>query len=469
MAADAVALLASATVTQVTFGYRAFPWLTGPPAVAVILLIPAWVGLAAANGLYTRDEQRVDHSTPDDATAVFHVATAGAWLFFAAVRVAGVDHPRVSKLLVFWAFTIVFVLAARAVSRAFFRRRVGALNRAVVVGAGAIGQLVALKLRSHREYGVDVIGFIDSDPLELDSTVAEVPILGTPSEIGDILAAHAIDRVIIAFSRERRTDLIELIESIRDLEVQVDIVPRMFETLGPSAIVDSVEGLPLIGLRPISLTRGKLLTKRAIDITLSGLGLVVLSPLLLVIAIRIRLDSPGPVLYRHSRLGRGGKPFQLLKFRTMYRESCQGEDYGGDVAAARFREMLDDDPDLAFQFGTTLKLADDPRVTRAGKWLRRRSFDEFPQLVNVFKGDISLVGPRPITEDELERYGSRSASLLNIPPGVTGYWQINGRSDVSYEERIRLDMTYVGSWSVMLDVLIIAKTFRILMVSKGAY
>jgi undecaprenyl-phosphate galactose phosphotransferase len=203
------------------------------------------------------------------------------------------------------------------------------------------------------------------------------------------------------------------------------------------------------------------------DRVLSALALVLLAPFFVVIALLIKLDSPGPVFYRHDRLARGGRSFGLFKFRTMGLEYCRGEHYGGAKAEIAFRQLMDD-PEHREQFSEKYKLAKDPRVTRFGDFLRRTSLDELPQLLNVFLGDISLVGPRPITTDELKRYGVMAEQLLDIHPGVTGYWQINGRSQISYEERVRLDLLYVSNWSVGLDLSIMAKTFRVLVSRFGA-
>jgi exopolysaccharide production protein ExoY len=231
--------------------------------------------------------------------------------------------------------------------------------------------------------------------------------------------------------------------------------------------IHTVEGVPLLGLPPVNLARSSLLVKRGVDVVLSALGLIVLAPLFLVVALLVKRDSAGPVFYRHERIGRGGRPFRLFKFRTMYREACRGADYGGRDAEAAFAHLMAD-PLRRAEFETTYKLQDDPRVTRFGAWLRRTSLDELPQLINVLLGDISLVGPRPVTSDELARYGKGVDGLLNLRPGVTGYWQVNGRSSLEYEDRVRLDLAYVGGWSLGLDVMILARTLRVLLTRSGA-
>ena len=174
------------------------------------------------------------------------------------------------------------------------------------------------------------------------------------------------------------------------------------------------------------------------------------------------------MFYRHERVGRGGKRPMLFKFRTMQLHCCRGERYGGAAAEEEFSRLMADG-DRAREFDLTYKLHDDPRVTRVGSWLRRTSLDELPQLLNVLLGDMSLVGPRPVTRDEIARYGSTANALLAVKPGITGYWQINGRSGLDYDDRIRLDSAYVGAWSLKLDCEIIAKTLRVLVSRRGAF
>ena len=191
----------------------------------------------------------------------------------------------------------------------------------------------------------------------------------------------------------------------------------------------TVEGLPLVGLPALRLSRSALAVKRSMDVLVSGVALLALSPVLAIAALLIKRDSPGPVFYRHCRIGRDGEKVRVFKLRTMHQEFCRGEEFGGDRAEAAF-EALMADPELQAEFQTNFKLAKDPRVTKVGAFLRRTSLDELPQLLNVLKGDLSLVGPRPVTEEELPRYCGESAVLLNVKPGLTGHWQISGRHPI---------------------------------------
>jgi exopolysaccharide biosynthesis polyprenyl glycosylphosphotransferase len=468
--ADITAFLVSFAVAQLIVGPGGVGSLAGRGmAVLIVLVLPVWLALAAAHGLYAHDEQRIDHSTPDDALTVFYLTTAGAAAFFAAVQLTGVEHPRLGRFVVFWALSITGVLIGRAVARAVHLRRYHRVSRALIVDAGDVGQRIAAKLRSHPEYGIDVAGFVDDDrPRQLDDRVSDVPVLGDTSELATIVRETGADRVIMGFTETPSEREIQLVDYMRELGLRVDVVPRLFEVFGPGMYVHAVEGLPLIGTRPLVLDPARLAVKRAFDLIVSSLAVLFLAPVLLVVAAIVKLDSPGPVFYRHERLGRLGRRLSVTKFRTMRTEFCRGQAYGGDGAEERFQQLLQD-PELKRQFADSYKLESDPRLTRVGGFLRRTSLDELPQLFNVIRGHLSLVGPRAITPDELHRYGRRAKTLLAIQPGITGYWQINGRSNVSYEERIWLDTAYIDDWSVALDLLILAKTFRVIMSSRGAY
>jgi exopolysaccharide biosynthesis polyprenyl glycosylphosphotransferase len=432
-----------------------------------VLSLPAWIVVTKLYGLYDHDEERTDHSTADDVAGVFHMVTVGVWLFYAFAYLTKVAHPEVPKLLVFWALAIALVSGARATARAYCRRQINYVQNTVIVGAGDVGQLIATKVLQHPEYGINLIGFIDDQPKERRDDVRHLAMLGGPERLGAIVRLFDVERVIFAFSNDSHGETLELLRSLRDLDVQIDIVPRFFEFVGPSVGFHMIEGLPLVGLPPLHLSRSSEFVKRLLDLVLSMIGLVLTAPILIAAAIAVKIDSRGPVFYRHRRLGLRGKPIDAIKFRTMRLDACRGDRYGGQGAERQFAALLAD-AERAAEFSASYKLADDPRVTRVGRTLRKCSIDEVPQLLNVVKGDLSLVGPRAITEDEIERYGDLADSLLNIRPGLTGYWQINGRSKLNYADRIRLDLSYIRSWSLGLDLTILAKTLRVLVSRNGA-
>jgi exopolysaccharide biosynthesis polyprenyl glycosylphosphotransferase len=357
----------------------------------------------------------------------------------------------------------------------------------VILGAGEVGQWVAQKLIRNPHLGLDLVGFVGGgQPRDHKAPPEDLPLLGGLEELSGVMHRHAVQRIIVAFSGDSDAQMLEAIRSLGSYPVQVDIVPRLFETVGPNADMHLLEGLPLIGLARARRSPLALALKRIVDIAISLAALLVLTPLMALIAVGVKLDSRGPVLYLGERVGRNGRRFRLCKFRTMHSNACRGDRYGAERAEELFAEIMRD-PARRAEFERVRKLRDDPRVTRFGALLRRTSLDEIPQLVNVIRGDLSLVGPRPVTVYEFDKfdlsarnrpeYDDDMASLHRPPgyweldslrPGVTGYWQVMARSNVSYEERLRLDMTYVTSWSLKLDLQIVARTLRVL-IGRGAY
>jgi exopolysaccharide biosynthesis polyprenyl glycosylphosphotransferase len=433
-----------------------------------IATLPGWVLLARLHGLYDRDEERASHSTLDDLVGVFHLVTVGTFLFFAGSWVTGLAEPYPPKLLTFWVLAIILVALARVGARAFARTRRAYVQNAVIVGVDSVAKLVAHKILSHTEYGVNIVGFVDSASARGTEVIDGLKVIGPPEELPEIVRALDVERVVVAFFDRPVGEAIELVRSAKNLKVQVDIVPRLFAAVDPRAQIHTLEGFPLIGVPPARLWRSSLSVKRSLDVVLSGLGLLLLAPVFAWIAIRVKLESRGPVFYKHERVGLNGRPFRLLKFRTMYLEHCTGEGYGGEAATGELQRLLAD-PAAREEFERTHKLADDPRVTKFGRFLRRSSLDELPQLLNVLRGDMSLVGPRPVTEAELTRYHDEVGTLLSFRPGVTGYWQIHGRSRTAYDERVRLDIAYVRGWSLKLDLAVLGKTAWTLVKGHGAY
>jgi len=433
-----------------------------------LVTLPGWVMLARLHGLYDRDEERASHSTLDDLVGVFHLVTVGTFVFFAASWVTGLAKPYPPKLLTFWVLAIALVALARVGARAFARTRPAYVQNAVIVGVDPVAKLIARKILRHDEYGVNIVGFVDSASDRGSQVLDGLTVLGPPDELPEIVRSLDIERVVVAFFDRPIDEAIDLVRWAKNLRVQIDIVPRLFGAVDPRAQIHTLEGFPLIGLPPARLWRSSLSIKRSLDILLAALGLIVLAPLFAFLALRVKTGSPGPVFYKHERVGQNGKPFKLIKFRTMYLEHSIGEGYGGEAAVGELQRLLEK-PDAREEFERTHKLADDPRVTRFGRFLRRTSLDELPQLLNVVFGDMSLVGPRPVTESELGRYHDDVPTLLSFRPGVTGYWQINGRSRTSYEERVRLDLAYVRGWSLKLDLAVLGKTAWTLVKGHGAY
>jgi exopolysaccharide biosynthesis polyprenyl glycosylphosphotransferase len=434
----------------------ATPAQTIREAALFLLALPTWVIAAKVNRLYDGDEERADHSTVDELVAVFNLVTLGVWLFFVSLELVNVETP-VSKLVLFWATAIVGIVTSRAVARAYCRRQFEYLQNTIIVGAGDVGHQVARKLLNHKEYGINVVGFVDASPRRQKPGLAHIPLLGRLDELSALVEMFDVERVVFAFSNDSHVDTLRLIRELKDLNVQIDIVPRLFEVIGPSVGVHTVEGMAMIGLPPLNLSRSSQLLKRAVDIALAVVGLVVLSPLFVAIAIAVRLTAPGPVFFKQVRMGKRERPFEMLKFRTMVPDA---EALKADLR--HLNKHRADDPRM-------FKLADDPRVTRVGRWLRRYSLDELPQLINVLRGEMSMVGPRPLVLDEDQFVRAWARERLTLKPGVTGPWQVLGASEIPFDDMVKLDYLYVTGWSLLNDLKLVFRTIPAIFRARSAY
>ena len=458
--ADMVALLGAFALAEVLSAHHAGRGnRVGMDGEVVLfaLMLPAWVVVAKLHGLYDNDDERTDHTTIDDLVGVLHLVTLGTWLFVFLGWATGWAHPGIGKLLVFSLLALGLVPIARAAARTAARRSTLYVQNALVVGAGIVGQLVARKLQGHPEYGINVVGFVDSEPLDGVGSDPDLPLLGEMADLPQLIEPLDIERVVVAFSLDSHDQVLDAIRLLRSTQVQVDIVPRLFEVIGPKTRLHTVEGLPLIAWPPARLARGSRLAKRAMDLVLSVGGLVLLAPMLALIALLIKLDSRGPVLFRQVRVGSGGKPFRICKFRTMRRDAEALKD-----TVRHLNIHLADDPRM-------FKVIEDPRATRLGRTLRRLALDELPQLINVVRGEMSLVGPRPLILEEDDHVREWARTRLNLKPGITGMWQVLGASDIPFDEMTRLDYIYVTNWSLWGDVRLIARTFPALARSRRSF
>jgi exopolysaccharide biosynthesis polyprenyl glycosylphosphotransferase len=420
--------------------------------------LPGWIVVTKLYGLYDGDESRTDSTTADDVIPVFHMVTVGVWLLFVGAWVTALAMPSFAKVMTFWALAIVLISLGRASARAFCRRRPSYLQNTLIVGAGDVGVLVARKLIKHSEYGLNLLGFVDASAKALPEDLSHLPMLGPPEDLPALVGSLHAERVVIAFPEDSFEQTLSLVRSLADLPVRVEIVPRLYEVVGPSVGIHMVEGLPLIGLPFPGLSRSSRLLKRATDLGCSALGLVALAPFFAVIALAIKLDSRGPVFFRQVRTGCRGQTFRILKFRTMEADA--------DARKAEFAHLNVHARNGGRQL---FKIANDPRVTRVGRFLRRYSLDEFPQLINVLRGEMSLVGPRPLVPDEHRYVDGWERKRLDLKPGMTGLWQVLGRSGIPFEEMLKLDYVYVTEWSLSDDLKLILRTVPELVRSRHAY
>jgi exopolysaccharide biosynthesis polyprenyl glycosylphosphotransferase len=416
--------------------------------IGFIATLPLWVVVAKLYGLYDHDEERTNHSTADDFGGVFHMVTVCTWTFAVSAYLTHFAHPTAVKLVVFWAAAVSLVSIGRASARAAVHRSVTYLQNTVIVGAGEVGQLIAKKLLQHPEYGINLVGFVDSEPKERRDDLEHLALLGGIDCLPGAVRILDVERVIVAFSNDGRKEILDLVRLLNELNVQVDIVPRYFDVLSPGVDLHSVEGLPLLGLRAPRLSRSSKLLKRSLDLAITGALLVLLAPILALLAIAIRIDSAGPVLFRQVRMGARGRTFTIYKFRTM----CADADARKSEVAHLNRHARGGSDARMF------KVVGDPRVTRLGRILRRLSIDELPQLWNVLRGEMSLVGPRPLILEEDAHVTDWAERRLDLKPGITGIWQVLGRDGIPFEEMVRLDYVYVTSWSLGGDLRLLLRT-----------
>ena len=416
--------------------------------VLFLALLPLWILGAKLGGLYDRDEERTDYSTTDDLVGVFVLVTLMTWVYARGALVVGYTQPNMVRLTFFWAIAIPAIAVARSLARTLCRRHVAYVQNTLILGAGGVGQLIAHKALQHPEYGMNVVGFVDEEPMERREDLDSLTVLGSLGELPWLVNELDVERVIIAFSRYSDDDVLDVVRALKDVDVQIDVVPRLFDVIAPPADVHTVEGLPLVGLPPPRLGRSSLLIKRTFDLALSAVGLVFLAPLFLVIGVLVKLDSPGPVFFRQPRMGCNEHVFRIFKFRTM---RTNAEEKKAELAHLNRHARNGGDPRM-------LKIPNDPRVTRVGRVLRRFSLDELPQLINVLAGDMSLVGPRPLILDEDQHVRDWARRRITIRPGITGLWQVLGSSNIPFEEMVKLDYRYVTRWSLFLDLKLLLRT-----------
>ncbi|MGO9343278.1 MAG: sugar transferase [Acidimicrobiales bacterium] len=402
----------------------------------------------ALYGLYQQSNRRFRKESFGDLGRIAHAMAVGGFLTLGAGvlihRIDGASEIHAAQLASVALMGLILVPLGRAGARRFRVSNKVNRERVLIVGTGMMVDRIRGYFAS--DPNVELVGAVDDDPLPGSS------IVGTINDVPRLCKELDVDRILIGFSR---THPVHLVEQMRPLQgkVAISIVPRYFELLSWRSQVDDLCGLPMIDVAPPALSMSARIVKRTVDVAVASAGLVFLSPVLLVSAVAIKVSSPGPVLFRQQRVGRGGRPFTIFKLRTMH---MNAEDVRHELADVNESDGL-------------FKIREDPRIHRFGRFLRRTSLDEIPQLFNVLRGDMALVGPRPFVLEESERIDGWAARRFEVRPGLTGLWQVSGRSNLNFDELRRLDYLYVASWSLKWDLRIMWHTPACVFQSRGAY
>ncbi len=437
------------------------PGITPPPNVYVPLvsvLIPMWLLLFAVFGLYTPNSLL---GGLGEYGRILNACTWGMMIVIIA-SFAFTTMPPISRgwLLMAWVLAGFLVCAGRFAARrvAYAARRNGHfVEQALIIGANQEAAVLVEQFASPHNTGIAVRGVIT--PTTADEDAARrlgIPLLGSLEGLGRTIEQHGIREVIVASSALSESQLLQITQEIGlHRNVSLRLSSGLYEVLTTGMHVTTIGSVPLMTVNRLRLTTGEMVLKSLSDMVFIVATLPLHLPLFVLIALLIKLDSPGPVFHRRRVVGVGGREFDAFKFRTMHVN-------GDEILAAR--------PDLQELLGRDHKLKDDPRITRVGRFLRKVSLDELPQLINVILGQMSLVGPRMVHPSEVAKYGRMKDNLFTVKPGLTGMWQVSGRSDLSYEERVRLDMLYIRNYSLWLDYhILLVQTLPAVLKGRGAY
>jgi exopolysaccharide biosynthesis polyprenyl glycosylphosphotransferase len=412
-----------------------------------------WPFAAFSIGLYRSDQLATWASAVSEVPRGFVAVLLITWPLFGVAMMLDLNRV-VALTFLTVAATAALAATARAFVRAGLHRAPDLRQRTLILGSGIVAGQVVKKLHNNDQFGLVPVGIVDDDVHDVGTP--DLPWLGRFSDLDAIIEAQNIDRVIIAFSKASHEELLESIRACRDAGVAIDVVPRLFEFLDGVRALDQVGGLPLLSIGAPVLTSVSMAAKRCLDVVASAFLLTVFAPVMLVVAIAVKLESRGPVFFRQPRAGRANTSFQLIKFRSMYVDAEQRK--------KEFEELNEASDGVMF------KIREDPRVTRVGRTLRRFSVDELPQLFNVLKGEMSLVGPRPLIFPETAALDETwHLRRLELRPGITGPWQVYGRSQSPFQEMVRFDYQYVAGWSLARDIEILLATVPAVMSGRGAY
>jgi exopolysaccharide biosynthesis polyprenyl glycosylphosphotransferase len=410
---------------------------------AALLAVPIVVVASKLIGLYDRDELVVKKTTLEESASLFQLSSVFALIIWLLDGVLIDGYLGNRQVLGLWGLLFTMSLIGRTIAREVARRSTPP-ERCLFVGSRTAMEQVVQGLRHTRRVKVDII---DRLPLHARGPFHDPQL----AELQERIVHDHVHRVILAPEETDSDEFLDLISLVKGLGVRVSVLPRIFEVVGAAVEFDTLNGVTVLGVRRFGLVRSSRAVKRAMDVAGSALALVALAPLLAAVAVAIKATSRGSVLFRQTRVGRDGQRFTMYKFRTMVD--------GADALKSRLADRNEADG--------LFKIADDPRVTRVGRWLRCTSLDELPQLLNVLRGDMSLVGPRPLVVEEDSKIEGRHRRRLQLTPGMTGDWQILGSARIPLHEMVKIDYLYVTNWSLWGDLKILARTVVYVLGARG--
>lgn len=412
-----------------------------------------WTGSYLINSVYNPRKMLRWY---DETQRILLAHTIAALSLAGLMYMSQIDLARLAYLY-FYGISLIVLLGYRAILRAWHRSRresSRSVARILIVGAGKTGCEIVQEFHRQQWPAIDFVGFLDDSSQKQGTTVQNLPVLGKLDDVVKVIQRHAIDEVIIALPASAHSRVVNLVAAVHELPVLVRVVPDYFSLAFFGASVESLGGIPLIGLRDPAIDDFQRFVKRLFDMLVSAFCLLFLSPILAMLAIAIKLEDGGPIFYRAERAGENGRPFRMIKFRSMV------------VDADKIQSKIN----RIDEFGVLIhKTADDPRVTRIGAFMRRTSIDELPQLFNVLRGEMSLVGPRPELPWMVDKYESWQRKRFAVPQGITGWWQVNGRSDNPMHLHTDQDLYYIQNYSLWLDIQILWRTIGAVFRGKGAY
>jgi undecaprenyl-phosphate galactose phosphotransferase len=433
-----------------------FPEYIGGGASTYWWVFPIWISFFAYEGLFTRR-----FSFWDEIKQLWKVIFLSSVAVFSVLFLGKMGEKYSRTVIVLMGIISFFVFPAVRINAKRLFMRIGLLrNKVLILGAGKTGQLVAEALKKEQNFGYEVVGFLDDDPEKAGTLIEGIKVHKGIDKAERYIGRSGINAVVIAIPGATKEKLNELINRLQHKAENILFVPDILgiAVLGTKLQHFFREQAFALEIQNNLAKPFNIFIKRSFDFIVGSFLLLLLSVPIALMCLLIRLDSPGPAIFSQERIGRKGRPFKCYKFRTMY-----------EGAEEKLQDLLGNNEDMRKEWEQSWKIKDDPRITRIGRFIRETSLDELPQLINVLKGEMSLVGPRPYLPDEVKKVGEEINICFSVSPGITGLWQVSGRSNTSYDYRVALDSWYVRNWNLWLDVVILLKTIKVVFKREGAW